>query len=340
MNNYRILLFCLIACTFHHCTDDAPNNPHPPVEPVDTCYNDAPISAYDSVTQQYPNLYSLYQVSKLHISNTSGLWSGVYNLNGWDSMIKHGVFIYDPSNEIALTFLPGWGGEWSKDGKRLLLDNGFNGFRIYDTDAMAYTASATFPQILNFTDPRWSLDEQWIYGDGNDGLYRVRPDGSGFENLYPGHQLIKQLDSTHFAGFNREGLLIFDSQTQTNTHINFPSLQADRFNLYVAVSSWSLSPDKTKILADIYTKAGFFAGRSTAGVFLFDLQKKTATKVLPQQYWGTPYYPTWATNSSFSGSYFCRTKSTSSSVTMVWEYDLQGNPIRQVTYPWMVLYPM
>ncbi len=335
-----ILLFLAFCC----CDKDEPVAPPvQPITPEDTCYNDAPLTPYDSVHQQWPNMKGGYFVYRINVSPATGDWVGYSDVQGWNGVTNSGVFLYDPTNEDAITFLSAWDAEWSKNGTHLLLDNGFDGFKIYDVGQNRLLNPII---IQGATGPHWSKDERWIYVNkygpsGIGGIWRVRPDGSDLELRANMAFNAREIDSIHFVGFDENGMYIYHTETAEFERIDFPNLPTDEYAFRSSSSlSWSISPDRKKILVDLFSKQGFIKGRDIGGLFLIDLESRTARKIRSQQYWGDPFYPTWVTNERFYGSYFCRTKSFITTCSMVWEFDLEGNFIKQITYPWMVLYPL
>ncbi len=336
--NHRYLYIAIIGILLIGCDEETTIKPQPspPISPEDTCYNDAPLRPYDSLHQQWP--MRRYGISHLSLSSKDNLWAGEYMIDGWAGQNGNwGIFIYDPTKGYAIQFLKGWDIDWSPDGKQLLTNNGFGGFRIFDVDKMEFIS---IQNMENYSNPCWSLDGNWVLIDYDGKKYRVRPDGTEL-SIYAGRGWSgRELDSTHIVAFDSESMYIYDRSTSLFERIVFNNLNATEFNFSGIGNTFSLSPDKSKILLDIYSVRGFFEGRETAGLFLIDINKRTATKIRNQQYWGDAYRPIWRTDSTFYASYFCRTRSPKTSISMVWEFDLEGNFIKQITYPWMVLYPL
>jgi hypothetical protein len=191
------------------------------------------------------------------------------------------------------------------------------------------------------SDPRWSLDGKYVFYNSVGGLWRVKLDGTEAMRVVSGLVgNIRELDDTRFVGFDEQGLFIVDKNSGVVSRDDYSLLNSDLLNFGgVHWRAWDISPDRTRILVDMFSKSGFIEGRDIGGLFLFDLKQKTARRVLPQQYWGSLFWPRWISNDRFYGSHFCRTRTPGQSMSMVWEYDLDGKVIQQITYPWMYLYP-
>jgi len=339
-NSTASILLC-VALVLAGCGEKSPNMPGDPDPPFveDTCYNDDPLTYLDSAQQQWPSMHVQYEISRIEISAATGWWSGVGRLAGWSALHQEGVFIYDPQAHAPIWFLPKYIAHWSPDGALLLCDNGFYSFEIYDVATRSLLHHLQFENAVG--DPRWSFDGKYVYYNSAGGLWRVKLDGKEAMRVVPGAKgRIRELDDTRFVGFDGQGLFFVDSRSGEWIRDDFPLIDGDLLS-YAGIDelAWDISPDRTRILVDIGSKFGFIEGREIGGLFLFDLEQKTARKVLPQQYWGSLYWPRWISNDRFYGSYFCRTRTPGRMLSMVWEYDLDGTVIRQVTFPWMHLYP-
>ncbi len=338
MNSHIFCIVIFVTLWISACGNKAPVEP--PVQSVaDTCYNDDPLTPSDSAFQQYPD--AQYSVFSIDVSPSNGWWAAEVFINGWDWMIWRGVAVYNPATGDPLYYLPVGTAQWSPDGTKLLCGTGFWSFDIIDARTQALLHHVTYGREVVISGCRWSRDGTSILFHAMGNLCRSDLDGGNMRIVVPGaSRKIREFDDTRFVGFDEQGIYYVDAHTGTRSRESIVIPEAEELS-FIGIQdiNWDISPDRKKILVDINSKSGFMAGREVGGVFLFDLEHKTARKVLPPQYWGDIYRPRWISNHRFHGSYFCRTRTLGRSLSMIWEYDLDGNTIRQVTEAWMPLYP-
>ncbi|MGH7460858.1 MAG: TolB family protein [Longimicrobiales bacterium] len=87
------------------------------------------------------------------------------------------------ANRSTLTSAPALAARWAPDGNRLVFNR--EG-ALWLVDLNGTVTGLPTPGINNATWPEWSADGQWIYFQGNDNLYRMRPDATGIQELAPG----------------------------------------------------------------------------------------------------------------------------------------------------------
>lgn len=253
MKPVQIVILIVVVLIIFQCSDDEPIKPIDPPIPVDTCYNEAPLTPHDSVRQLYPD--RAYGISEIKVSSYNGYLAGEYYVNGWTIQdFIHGQFVYDPATEQVVAYLPGRNSEWSNDGKKLLINHGNGGFIIINVETLEYESVQEFEQYRN---PRWSIDEEWVYLDKNEHTFRVKPDGTEFQKFIDYGRTARQLDDKRFVGFNYDGMFIYSFESNSMQQIEFPSLSKEEFQFSPSLK-FALSPDRTKILADVYSNRGIF----------------------------------------------------------------------------------
>lgn len=222
--------------------------------------------------------------------------------------------------------------EWSADGKKLLMDVGWD-IGVYDSESGEITIVAE-----NSRESCFSNDNQWVYY--TPGLQKVRIDGTDRQYLpFPRRDAFSSprlIDDSTLLCIRKEPeklaqLSKYNLRTGELSYCGFDVPGSDQ-----TLGGWdelALSPNRKMALASVYHTGYWHSGQG--GVYLFDLENVTARKVLPEQYWGNQYWPHWSSNSTFFATYFCR----KDSAAMVYEFDLNGKTIRQVTFKEQKFYP-
>lgn len=335
-----LLSVCIFVCI--SCKQDVPSVPVDPI--VDqNCGNDAQISAADSAYQQWPTFSVLYELKCIDVSSGTRLWAGESRSQGWQDSEWERTFVYDPKAQKAITYLDALRPMWSPNGDYLLCTSGFGAYEVFSGADLRHIASYYIPFSAM---PSWSTDGRAFYYTVRDKpnggtLYRLNLENGESNVVLDSLGLVVELSEEYFFGINYDGLYLVDKKRQAKmplhfTWLNYPKQNVKDLSFY-SNAPLSISPDRTKILVDLLSNSGFMMGRAVGGLFLFDLKLLEARRIREQQYWGTPYYPKWVTNDRFYGTYFCRSTQYGGPMSMVWEYDLKGNVIKQVTYPWMAL---
>jgi hypothetical protein len=308
----------------HACSDDMPT---PPKTLCDTCDTYAPVSSYDSLWGLWP--YPLLRVSNTTLIPGTSILAGEVHFIGWRDISWYSGFFYDTSTR-RFTYIRGGDFDFSRDGSKFLM-MGEGGIHLVDRLTMT---SHLLLKGSDYVLPRWSVDEQWVYLTTDGSTFRMRPDGNSLMLIVERFQRAWPLDDERLISFAPEnsGVVIYNMTTKERTPLVFSGLPAGlRYN---DSRPRDLSPDRTKILADISTGEGILE-RERRGLYLFDLTTMSARQVLRGQYWGYEYYPKWTSNTTFMASYHCR----KDTAAMIYEYDLCGRVIRQVTYKEMKFYP-
>jgi len=311
------------------CNTDSPlKPPGGDILPCDTCETKLPITDMDSLWFDVPR--PVYTIEDVFLSSRR-LLAGTYYLEGWKGRgPEGGGFIYDPANASVIGFYGSDMFGWSHDGRYLLVGAGFNGVGVLDIETM----NIYKPVSDDYSNYSWSLDDQWIYMHRYGGTFKVHRSGGNVELISYNFKGGRQLDSTHLITFSDSGLVIYNTQTKVFKNLLWSYLPPPS-NLGI-LQQWSLSPDRTKILADVPGSGGLSnPTREGYGLYLFDLKTESVRKVLPGQYWFREYRAQWTSNSTFFASYHCRKDSTA----MIFEYDLTGKVLRQVTFKEMKIYP-
>ena len=146
----------------------------------------------------------------------------------------------------------------------------------------------------------------------------------------------RQMNETTIIGVDETGFSLVDIRSGIKTKCPFP---IPNDHQQFGPGTWDLSPDKTRALADISDQRhGFrdeYGSYGDGGLYLFDFRDYTVRRVLPWQYWGPSYDARWASNNTFYATYACR----KDRAAMVYEFDLNGKTIRQVTFREQKFYP-
>lgn len=213
---------------------------------------------------------------------------------------------------------------------------GWQGLALYD---FRTKVTVRFPNLrTEFGFPSLSIHEKFIIADSAHRTFRIGIDGSWREALTDSLVEPVQLDQQHLIGITRMsipryGIRTLDLDSKKLEWIDFSGLPDD-MNWGFSHHTLALSPDRTKLLMDVASVKGNMY-RENGGVYILDLKTRTARNVLKRQYWIQQYLPTWSSNSTFYASYYCRKDSSA----MLYEYDLNGKVLRQVTFKGMKLYP-
>lgn len=333
MKKFFLPVFLLLVC-YAGCKD-APV-PVTPVDcdalPCDTCSTFAPISGWDSLYNKPRAKYTIMKVAfnprrNELIGHVNKSWSPHFN----------GVFIYNIMTRET-SILNAWDFALFSSGDRMLVSfDGWNGIGVYDFASRSGWKITSIPddfQVLHL-----SIDEKHIFADSAHRSFRITLDGSQREALTDSIVAPQQLNEKTLIGIfrftkPREGIRTFNLESKQEQWIDFTGLPPNMNWGFAMASTFVLSPDRTRILMDVASAAGIY-DRENGGLFLLDIASRAARKVLPKQHWGQPYYATWSSNSTFFASYHCRKDTTA----MLFEYDLNGKVLRQVTFKEMKLYP-
>lgn len=319
-----LLLFTLLLPS---CTDDSSvEPPPPPVDPFADCGNGDPVSSLDSLWHNWPN--PKYRISRLRISPYNGWWAGDYyrygTVEGETSAM--GIFVYDPVNDIPIAqYDDAWGHRWSPDGRTLILVHGFQLYRIDIPSMNIKNLTVGFDVGLG----SWSSDGQKLFFDHtgrgsvnlDGGMYSMQPDGS--EKRFEGHcgAFSQLLNDSTFMGFKADSLIFLQRGNLIRSARHIPEM--DEFPYH---DQLDISGSRNLIVFGTAHK-GSILNPWGNGLWLMDTETWIPRKIRGAQWWNELYYPTWAPNGNIYGSVYCRKDSSS----MVWEFDLQGNPIRQIT---------
>lgn len=322
----RILTLLFLAFLLPGCSDDPPVQPPPSVDPFADCGNGDPVSSFDSLMHNWP--YPKYRIGQLRISPDNGWWAGDYvrfkTVEG--ETFAQGVFVYDPVRNIPIAqYDDAWGHRWSPDGKTLILIKEFQLYRIDIPSMNLRNLTAGYDVVLG----SWSSDGNKLYFSHNgqytpylpNGMYSMNPDGS--EKRLEGDPGVSAwlLNDSTFMGFKFDSLIFLQRGSGLRTARHIPEM--DRFP-----SSEQLDISSSGDLIVVYTREkGSLHDPWGNGLWLLDTKSWTPRKIRDAQWWNNAYYPTWAPNGNIYASVYCRSDSSS----MVWEFDLNGNPLRRIT---------
>jgi hypothetical protein len=324
----RTLHVLLLALLLSACAENSSvQPPTPPFDPFADCGNGDPVSAHDSTFQLWP--YPMYTISQLRISPFNGWWAGDYLRfrTSQESTFAMGVFIYDPVNDVPIAqFDDAWGHRWSPDGRSLILIQGFQLYRI-DISSL---------NVLNLTKGyivqlgSWSSDGKTLYFAHNGagptpGMYSMKTDGS--EKIFEGScgTFSQLLNDSTFMGFVIDSIIFLQRGTLIRSARHIPEMDG-----FPSHRQFDISPMRNRIVIAT-TARGSVHHPWTNGIWLLDTETWKPRKIRDGQWWNKVYSPTWAPNGNMYASVYCR----SDSSKMVWEFDLDGNPIRRITHKTM-----
>lgn len=288
-----------------------------------SCGNSDPISYSDSINVGRPN--PRIRISQLRISPYNGWWAGEYEGYRWgDGQYGHGIYIYDPISDTPIARYDEAGYHyWSPDGRKLLLST-YSALYVIDIPSL---------EVRNITPVgigvlgTWTLDGSCIYaryGSKSEpaGIYSMKSNGSNKKFIT--NQVwnaTKLLDKNRLFAPYPDSIRTFNINTGVLSLSYRPQVRMESHpELY------DISPDRQSILYETWHQGDIYEPWGN-GIWVMDTATWSPRKVLGAQWWRHEYYPTWASESTFYASVYCRNDSSS----MVWEFDLNGNPIRQVT---------
>jgi hypothetical protein len=322
----QVVLLLFLAC----CSDDSPIIPTiPPCNDIslcDTCDTGAPRNPADSSLNLPPPLY--YTIMYLQKSPTSNIVAGSSALDGWNNIWGlYNNFLYDQATK-EITIVPGssWV-EWSNDGKKILSQFGWDiGILTVETKQFVTFLPSSSSQ------PTWSFDGEWIYFQrGSNSTWVMRINGLELRLLDNNFTSPRQFNDSLLLGLSEDTLSFFNLRTETKYPCGF-DIPNENQRFWGVSTGLHQSPNRKYVLGEVISKHG---NPDDAGLYLFDFVNTTASKIFPSQFWGQPYRPRWSSNSTFFATYYCR----KDSAAMVYEFDLNGKTLRQVTFKEQRFYP-
>lgn len=132
------------------------------------------------------------------------------------------------------------------------------------------------------------------------------------------------LNDSVVCSINPSKSSIYYVETKELKHVECPGFGDELAGVYRG----EISPDKKQVIFDP-VKPENNDGYLDIGVWVLNLGSLEVRQTLPRH----PYYrfknqyPVWSTNSSFVAQWFCLKDST----LLLYEYDLTGKPLRQLT---------
>lgn len=323
--NENICVLIAIILAFTGCSEDSPIEPQP-VDPFASCDNGQDVGT-DSLLYVY-DFFPTYQISHLTVSSFNGWWAGEYKELG----NRRGIFVYDPvSNTPIARYEKAEWHEWSPDGRKLLLLIDVD-IWLVDVPSMALTRITDVSnEGLGTRFACWSQDGKHIIATRSLdkqipvwplGTFEMKPDGSEKRLLTESLWAAKTLDTSRIVALFGDSLLIYDINKNTITRVftGIGSLSRDSF------SAFTVSPSGEHIV--IHARSpGNYDNPWANSLYIVNSKTWEVKKIRDAQRWDKPYAPSWVSNSSFYASVLCIMDSSS----MVWEFDLNGNPIKQIT---------
>jgi hypothetical protein len=336
-----LIFYVSVSFLFQRCSNDNPASPpDTPCNDIticDTCDTFDSLTHEDSVHQVYP--WSIYDVSLLRRTPDSKYYFGKCRYDWRDG----NNFRYNPStgkidilkiDSTQVYWLGVTGVEISPDGKSVLTNNPGGAIFIINVESLSSHRLTTASKF-----PSWSLDGERIYFYKSQGTWSMKTDGSDVRSIVNGLTIPRQFADSTILGVQSDGFYMYDMRNDSKVKCSF-SIPNEHQKF--GPGTWDLSPDRTRALADISDKRqetpelrdeyGYYGD---GGVYLFDFRTNTARRILPWQYWGPAFEPRWASNSTFYATYACRKEK----AAMVYEFDLNGKTLRQVTFKEQRFYP-
>lgn len=324
IRRYIILVIVLYVIG---CTENHPVQPPYKYDPFATCDNDKQISTLDSLNYNFP--YPKYRISLLRVSPYNGLWAGEYErfVTRAGETYAKGVFVYDPEHdEPVAQFDDAWGHSWSPDGRKLVYTSAFTIF-ILEFPSMS-TRSISEGYRVQYAS--WSYDGMRIFFNHNPGavitepapgIYSMNPDGSDKRRIANFVLATKTFDSEQLITMFPDSVILSRIDNAKRSAISQSDLESSH-----PFDHYDISRFGDFIVFD-RSKSGSTLNPWGNGLWLLETVTWTARKIRDAQWWNALYYPTWASSGTIYASVFCRKDSSS----MIWEFDLNGNPLRRIT---------
>lgn len=324
-------IFLIVILAYAGCSDD-PVIPPPP-DQFANCKNDTHLTELDTIMHRAPA--PTYHISRLTVSTYNGWWAGEYQMGipGTGVPKARGIFLYDPVSDSPLaTYQTAEWHEWSPDGRSLLLIIGSDIWivdvpslvlrKIYDwrTDSLA-TWFAT-----------WALDGRRVFVSRpvkkNSlwplGTYVMNADGSERKLVTTKIWYAKQLDEGSLISITSG--IIFQYDIDSDSLYRFERPLVGVRSAGRSIRDYDILRNRDYVVVHSRWADAIF-NHQWNPLFMLDTKTWTLRQIREAQRWDVEYLPTRAGPSSFYATVFCRTDSSS----MVWEFDMKGNPIKQVT---------
>ena len=123
-------LLLILIIVFSSCRKKYPSEPCDNLScNRDSCETKINLSSGDSLAGNIP--LPTYTVENL-FQSSRGIIAGTAFLAGWNNNFGTGGFIFDPYYHVVLGFYGSEFGGWTRDGRYLLVSNGFNGITLLD----------------------------------------------------------------------------------------------------------------------------------------------------------------------------------------------------------------
>ena len=340
---YLTMGFILMGIASVSCTDDS-SCTCPPVyyPPCDTCNNAVPGTSakLDDVCRMWKGRispdgrYIAFEAGNIDYAHAERV------------LPIFGLSVMEISSRSIRHFIPGqfidW--EWSADSRKL--------YYLYAGRSPINELNLETKSVIeHFSIGSFSSIERSPHGDYLylHGLYEHDPDQYGIVRLNIANQESEFLgewsvfsplfmvinDSTlcsMLTGSNNtkgEAGIYYLNINTGKVDIKHVDMLRNRFDV-AATINFSISPDKRTVLFEGIGLPDLDDGYILNGIWTIDLETYEVTKVLDRHaYWVyNDRYPIWSSNSTFTANWYCRRDST----TLLYEYDLNGRPTRQLTY--------
>ena len=330
-----VLSFALILFLFG-CSDD-PVQPPGNGDPFADCGNGDP----SDINVDWPVIE--YHVSKLKKSNSTGWWLLKFKLFTLDntSSFRSGYSLYDPANDELIAAFEGMEvAKLSPAGDRILTTDG-----VFITTIEIPSFEVRSLRIIheNKTNSEavrwvsWSYDGSHIYynrtGSSGQGTYRMRSDLTEAKQVSPYSAPCRAIAPGKFISINTYALVVTDVNEPFPQN-RYRSIELPQLYLEPLDELYDVSPDATKLLLQT-TEQSMEPSDWPVQLWSLDTADWTPAKIMNLEWWNAEAHPTWSGNGTFYASVYCRKESAS----MIWEFDLQGNPIRKVTSKGMNIWP-
>jgi len=330
LSKYLIAAVLLIwACD----EDDKSVAPRPctDISICDTCNNGGPRDPVDSSLNLPPS--PRYIISYVQRGTSDYIFVGCCELEGWNGIYQqYNNFVYDSKTQ-EIRIIPG--SSWldlSPDRKKILSRYGYYDFVIIDAETYEYTTL----RRESSGNPHWSIDGQSIYYQQGGKVWSTRIIDLATTSYDANLNSPQQFNDTVIVGYKNDTLYYYNINSNTLSSCGF-NIPSENQTFGVGYNSIELSPDRKYALGQVVPLhvSDNDTNQYNSGLYLFDFAQKKTRRILKSQHWSNPYYQKWTNRDTFFASYYCR----KDSAAMVYEFDLNGKTIRQVTFKEQKYYP-
>ena len=322
-----VLSFILISCGKNSPTEPDHSVTYDIKVFCDTCGNDAPLTLIDSVYGNWPSFHPNWVTSFVSYSPDHRYIAGNCSIYSLGPNYRN-VLIYDLLENRTVALLSNKSfPDWNPDGKCLAMITGGGSVEIFDMQTLTLN-KVSIP--INGYGSKWTSDGEYILigsfyniDSSKDGIYRIRPDGTGLKYLFKEYtDNFFGVDTSTYISIYNYGFIVYNKEDGTKKYHEIPYFASLPSKIQYA----DLSPDGEKIVCEVILKGGIDPG--TRGLFVIDLKNLSITKILDNFRYRPNFYPRWGSNSTLLVSLFCVNEYSYTT----WEIDLNGKLLKKLTH--------